>query len=195
MIAAAIIASGFSRRMGRSKLTLRLEGRTFLERALAAARGAERVARCVVVLRPEDAHLLDDLDAGAVEIVLNPDAAEGQSASIRLAVERLAGDPACEAVIFSVVDQPFLHPGVFDALAASWQAGEGEILVSGYAGQRGNPVLFARRFFGELRELTGDVGGRVLIHRYPEAVHLVDMPDPESGRDVDTWEDFEQLRY
>ena len=37
--------------------------------------------------------------------------------------------------------------------------------------------------------------GPLLYVRYPEAVHLVDMPDPESGRDVDTWEDFEQLRY
>jgi molybdenum cofactor cytidylyltransferase len=192
VIAAVVIASGFSRRMGRSKLTLELGGRTFLQRALDAATGAHLIGRCLVTLRPEDASLFHgSTDAGVLpEVVLNPLAAEGQSASIRLAVERLDQDQTCEAVIFSVVDQPFMRAEVFDTLAQAWQAGRGEILVSAYAGQRGNPVLFARRFFAELRQLAGDVGGREVMRAHPEAVYELAMPDPQAGRDVDTWDDF-----
>ena len=192
MIAVAIIASGFSRRMGRAKLTLPLGEWTFLERAVDAATRATLIGRCLVVLRPEDAHLLDEAGRAGVDLVPNPDAADGQSASIRLAAARAAADPDCAALIFSVVDQPFLEPAVFDALAAAWRSGAGDIVASGFGGQRGNPVLFARRFFNELQELTGDVGGRVLLQRYPALVRQVEMPDPETGRDVDTWEDYER---
>jgi len=192
VIAAAVIASGYSRRMGRSKLMLPLQGRTFLERAVDAILRAHVDWRFVVV-RPEDAALVDALNHPSLEVVLNPDAAEGQSASIRHVVRRVLHEPECEALVVSVVDQPFLVSSVFDLLVESWRASGKQIVVSSYAGQRGNPVLFARPLFQELGLLAGDVGGRVLIQAHPDAVLLVDMPDPEAGRDVDTWEEYEAL--
>src|ERR1044071_7255985 len=133
MIAAVVIASGYSRRMGQSKLTLELGGATFLQRAIRAACEAERIGRRIVVVRPEDEHLMAEataVNSAAVEGLLNPNAAEGQRASVRLAAELLAADTACEAVIYAVVDQPFLNGTVFDTLAEAWSAGRGEILVS-----------------------------------------------------------------
>ena len=193
MIAAAVIASGYSRRMGRSKLTLPLQGRTFLERAVDAVVGARLVGCRFVVVRPEDATLIDSLNSPSIEVVLNPDAAEGQSASIRHVVHRVLQEPECEALVLSVVDQPFLDSNVFDLLAERWRTSDTQILVSSYAGQRGNPVLFARPLFHELAVLAGDVGGRVVIQAHPETVSLVDMPNPHAGRDVDTWEEYEAL--
>ncbi len=190
MIAAVVLASGFSRRLGQSKLTLRVGGRTLLERALDAVAGAEEIGRKLVVLQPESLMFLNRARYAGIEPLANPNAAEGQSAAIRLATARLAADPAVEAIIFSVVDQPFLTPAVFAALAAAWTRGVGEILVSTYEGRRGNPVLFGRRFFGELQQLAGDVGGRELLRGHPEAVREVAMPDPAAGQDVDTWEDL-----
>lgn len=196
MIVAVVIASGYSRRMGQSKLTLELGGATFLQRAIRAACEATRVGGQLVVVRPEDAYLVAEASpSGAtVATLLNPNAVEGQSASVRLAAAHLAADPECEAVIYAVVDQPFLTGQVFDTLAGAWTGGRGEILVSTYDGQRGSPVLFARRFFDELQQLTGDVGGRDVMRRHPEAIAEIAMPDPEAGRDIDTWEDYEAAR-
>lgn len=207
MIAAVILASGFSRRMGRSKLTLKIGGRTLLQRALDAVTQANGIDRCLVVLRPEHTHLVKRLtpplssqaDASelrtqnsepGIEFLLNNHAAEGQSAGIRLAADRLAANPHCEAAIFAVVDQPFLGPEVFEALVEAWRQRRAQILASSYRGQRGNPVLFGRRFFPELAQLKGDVGGREVLGRHPEAVAEVAMPDPKAGWDVDTWDDF-----
>src|SRR4051812_3181218 len=160
--------------MGRSKLTLDLGGLTFLDRALRAAATAKRIDRRLVVVRPEDAVLVEECarvhPEWSAETLLNPRALEGQSVSVCLGAERLLEEPSCEAAIFSVVDQPFLDGETFDALAASWADGQGEILISSYNGQRGNPVLFSRRFFEELASLTGDVGGRDVIRRHPENV-------------------------
>src|SRR5207244_942606 len=155
-----------------SKLTLDLGGKTFLQRAVDAAQSASRLARILVVVRPEDKALVP---AGP-EVLLNPEAAMGQSASIRLAAAVLGEDPACEAVIFSVVDQPLLQPEVFDTLAEAWSAGQGEILVSSYGGQRGSPVLFARRFLDELQQISGDIGGREVMRQHPDLVAEVEMP-------------------
>lgn len=207
------MASGFSRRMGRSKLDLELGGRTFLQRAIDAATGARGIERCLIVVRPEDESKVQnpkskedaaskrsdssDLELEVsgprlrIELVLNSRAEEGQSASIRLATERLAADQGVEAAIFAVVDQPFLKSDVFERLISAWQAGHSEILVSSYAGQRGNPVLFGRRFFTELALLTGDVGGRDVMRRHLEVVREIAMPDAAAGQDVDTWEDYE----
>lgn len=216
MIAAVVLASGFSRRMGRSKLELELGGRTFLQRAIDAATHARGIERCLVVVRPEDEPKVSspkskgddgsrhsgssDVGLGTldlrprIEVILNPGAAEGQSASIRLAAKRLAGDESVEAAIFAVVDQPFLTGAVFERLVSAWQANDSEILVSSYDGQRGNPVLFARRFFPELGKLTGDVGGRDIMRRHPEAVREIAMPDAAAGQDVDTWEDYQRAQ-
>lgn len=189
--------------MGRSKLDLELGGRTFLQRAIDAATGAKGIGVCLVVVRPEDEFQVATSELGTgsaaagrnserrVEVVLNREADQGQSASIRLATQRAAADPQVEAAIFSVVDQPFLTPAVFEALIEARPRNAVGIIVSSYAGQRGNPALFPRTYFPELVALTGDVGGRDVIRRHPEAVVEVMMPDPAAGQDVDTWEDYE----
>lgn len=203
MIWGVILASGFSRRLGRSKLTLEIGGRTFLERTLDAIATAKGIERVLVVVRPEQVSQVQrpkskaergDPDFGLgtwnFELLVNNHAAEGQSAGIRLAAERLVADLDCEAAIFSVVDQPYLGPEVFEALVEAWSQRRAQILASSYGGQRGNPVLFGRRFFPELAQLKGDVGGREVLARHPEAVAEVAMPDPRAGWDVDTWDDF-----
>jgi molybdenum cofactor cytidylyltransferase len=194
MIAAVVLASGFSRRLGQSKLTLAVGGRTLLNRALDAVSGAESIGRRLVVLQPADLRLLDRSGYPAVDLLANPHAAEGQSAAIRLATTQLAADSGLEAIVFAVVDQPFLQSAVFDSLAQAWADGAGEILVSSYDGRRGNPVLFGRRFFSQLQALQGDVGGREILRAHPDAVREVAMPDPAAGQDVDTWEDFQAAR-
>jgi len=61
-------------------------------------------------------------------------------------------------------------------------------------GQRGNPVLWARRFFADLIAIEGDVGARNLIKRYGEAV--VEVPVENKGvlTDVDTPEAFTAVK-
>jgi molybdenum cofactor cytidylyltransferase len=54
---------------------------------------------------------------------------------------------------------------------------------------RGNPVLFDRTVFDELRAVTGDEGGRSVVARDPGRVVLVEI-DAEMPADVDTPEDL-----
>jgi len=68
------------------------------------------------------------------------------------------------------------------------------VVVPVIDGQRGNPVVWARRFFRELAALEGDVGARNLIGRYPEAVAEVPLTDTGALVDVDTPEALRQVK-
>jgi molybdenum cofactor cytidylyltransferase len=53
-------------------------------------------------------------------------------------------------------------------------------------GHRGNPVLFSRLFFPELRTVTGDVGARGLLGSHGEGVVEVAVSDDAAFVDIDT---------
>ena len=57
-------------------------------------------------------------------------------------------------------------------------------MQASYAGVRGSPVLFDRRYRDELLALRGADGGRVLLARHRADVRLVSL-DPERGQDLD----------
>jgi molybdenum cofactor cytidylyltransferase len=61
-------------------------------------------------------------------------------------------------------------------------------------GQRGNPVVWSRRFFPDLMAVEGDVGARYLIGRYTEAVAEVPLSGKAALTDVDTPEVFEAVK-
>ena len=74
-----------------------------------------------------------------------------------------------------------------DKLVAAFDPAEGrEICVPVFEGKRGNPVLFARRFFVEMAAIRGDVGARHLIGEYEEYVCEVAMDDRAVLLDVDS---------
>ncbi len=52
--------------------------------------------------------------------------------------------------------------------------------------KRGNPVLWDRRYFGEMAAVAGDVGARHLIGEHAEEVCEVAMADDGVLIDLDT---------
>jgi len=57
--------------------------------------------------------------------------------------------------------------------------------------QRGNPVLFDRKTFTDLKTIRGDTGGRTLFSRY--TVDWIDWHDETILLDIDTDEDYQRL--
>ena len=52
--------------------------------------------------------------------------------------------------------------------------------------RRGNPVLWSRRFFAELQEITGDTGAKNVIGAWPEYVVEIEAEDDGVLIDLDT---------
>ena len=146
----------------------------------------ESCVRTIVVVTGHDAGQVGGAVADAgVRTVHNPAYGEGLSSSIRIGLSAL--EDSVEAAFVCLGDMPLVRSTHIDRLAAAFDPAEGrEICVPTFEGKRGNPVLFARRFFDEMAAVRGDVGARHLIGAYEEHVCEVAMDDRAVLVDVDS---------
>ena len=182
-----VLASGFSSRFGeRDKLLADLGGSTVIARTVRAYCSATE--RTLAVLPPDTPERVEAIRELDIDIVFNPDYRDGMSTSLRVGVAALPDD--AEAAVIGVADQPLLSGQVIEKLAAA--PADGSVIVPYYGGNPGNPSLYPRSLFGELLEVTGDVGGRPVRDRH--RVHRVDIEPWWVGIDVDTQADLELVR-
>lgn len=190
MIAAIILAAGQSSRMGQHKLLLPLLGKPLVLHTVENALAAGCAEVLVVVGYQADAvrRLLTDYP---VRVIENPAYAQGQSTSMRAGIAALA--PQIEAAMILLADQPLVNPAMLQRLMQAWQDTAQPIVAPYYAGQRGNPVLFARALFPELLSVTGDQGGREVLQRHAQQVESVQIADIAAAQDLDTWQEYQAL--
>ena len=121
-----------------------------------------------------------------------PETGKRYAAALRAGIAALGHSVAAAVVLLG--DQPFVTPAIVERLLAAWQNGDGAIVAPVYAGQRGNPVLFARTVFPELLAVQGDQGARSVLAANRERVALVPFGDARPLADIDTPEEYERLR-
>ena len=184
-ISAVVLAAGRSTRMGAvNKLLVPLDGRPMV-RAVADALESSSVAPVVVVTGHESDRVGEALAGTRVRLVHNPEYRQGLSGSLRIGLTALP--ESAEGAVVCLGDMPLVTSQHVDKLVAAFDTVEGrEICVPVFEGKRGNPVLFARRFFEEMKAVRGDVGARHLIGEYEEYVCEVAMDDRAVLVDVDS---------
>ena len=192
-IGALLLAAGQSRRMGGpNKLLEAIEGAPMVAR-VAQRLLASRARPIIAVL----GNRADEVDAALgklpVKRVRNPDYAEGLSTSLKRGIAALPQD--LDGALVCLADMPLVTGRHIDRLIAAFNPLEGRaIIVPTRRGKRGNPVLWARRFFAEMSGIAGDVGARHLIGEHAELVAEVEMDDDAILVDIDTPEALEALR-
>jgi molybdenum cofactor cytidylyltransferase len=188
--AAVVLAAGGATRFGQPKLLLPWGDRTVLgqtvDRALAAG-----VDEAIVVLGCEAEKTAAALRDRSVRVVVNEAWAEGQSSSLRVGLEALGR--GVSAVLFVLGDQPEVSPAVIDALVQRYRETLAPVVVPIYRGQRGNPALFGRALFADLKRLQGDIGGRALFTRAASSMERVAFDEPLPF-DIDTPEDYQRRK-
>ena len=189
MTAAIVLAAGLSRRMGRPKLLLELEGRPIIRHAVERVISAG-ISEVLVVAPPEHEALARALEKLPVRFVVNPTPEAGQGSSVSVGVRALAAGTT--AVVIALGDQPGVPAEVIPALLEALKRPGKCIAAPRYADGLGNPVLFAARVFPELLGLAGDRGARAVVLRDPSRLAEVDVGCP-MPRDIDTPEDYESL--
>lgn len=193
-VAAVVLAAGKSSRMGAAAKQLeQLAGKPLVRWAVEAALASE--ARPVVVVtgheREKVAAALEDLP---VELVHNPRFAEGLATSLRCGLEQLERGAPVAGALICLADMPRVTSTHLDRLIAAFDPVAAPIVVPTCQRKRGNPVLWARRYFSELRQLRGDVGARGLLEQHAEQVAFLALEDPAILLDIDTPQALAALR-
>jgi molybdenum cofactor cytidylyltransferase len=192
-IGALLLAAGQSQRMGGpNKLLAEIEGVPMVTRV--AQRLLSSRARPIVAVLGNRA---DEIDAALgrlpVERVRNPDFADGLSTSLKAGIAALSDD--LDGALVCLGDMPLVSGRHIDRLIAAFNPLEGRaIIVPTRRGKRGNPVLWAKRFFSEMAKISGDVGARHLIGEHAELVAEVEMDDDAVLVDIDTPEALAALQ-
>ncbi len=187
-IAILLLAAGASSRMrGRDKLMELVGGVPLL--SLICSRAAQTGLPCYVMVPTLD-HPRVSATATA-HVVPVPDASEGMAASIRAGVRALGDN--IEAVMILPCDMPELHTTDLLHLASHFHSSASPVLrATASDGTPGHPVLFPRRCFPALSQITGDQGARGLLRS--EKVELVSLPCKRAVTDLDTPEAWAEWR-
>lgn len=185
-----LLAAGGSRRMGRAKQLLPVQGQPLLrlvaERVLKA-----KVSPVVVVLGAEAKQIEPTLDGLSVRLAVNPNWQEGMGSSLRIGVETLLERaPGLDALIVALGDQPGLPAEHLDQLIVRYQQGRCSLVASHNGQRRMPPVLFGREWFPQLRQLTGDAGAREILK--DDRPDFAEIPLADAT-DLDTHEDYERF--
>jgi molybdenum cofactor cytidylyltransferase len=189
-VATLVLAAGRSTRMGGpNKMLADAEGQPLVVHAVKAALASQAV-EVVVVL----GNMADEVRAAIekaipaksrLRFVVNPDFADGLSTSVGAGIGALGKD--IDAAIVQLGDMPGVGAPLLDRLMAAYNPVEGRsICVPTVGGKRGNPVLWARRFFPEMIKLSGDSGAKHLIGEHADLVCEVEMTGEAAITDIDT---------
>jgi molybdenum cofactor cytidylyltransferase len=187
MISAILLAAGESNRMGQPKQLLPFGQSTIVERTIDNLLNSA-VSETIVVLGYRDEEIRKTIAGKPVKLVINPDYQQGMSTSIIAGLKQV--DKRARAVLIALSDQPFVDSQIITSLVQAFIANKRGIIIPVYQGRRGNPVIFAIKYKGELLNLKGDVGGREIIKLHPDDVLEVAVNCEGVLLDIDTMENY-----
>ena len=188
-LAAAILAAGESRRMGRPKALVPFEGLTFVEHLLQAT-NHPRVGIVRVVLGANAESIQAELELDQEIVVVNQDWQQGQLSSIQSAIRSLPADQTA-GLLLCPVDHPLISTQLVSRLIAEFDSGRKLIVVPTHQGRRGHPVIFHASLYAELLDASPNVGARQVVWAHPDAIAeietdeagvILNLNDPETMR-------------
>ena len=183
-VAALVLAAGRASRMkGSHKLLAAFGGEALVRRSVEAAQ-AGKPSRVLVVTGHRAEEIEAELAGLKVDIVRNPDFAQGMSTSLRAGVSALG--PGCDGVVVMLADMPNVTGIDVRRLLDTFAAAGGHAIVRAVSGgKRGNPVVLPRSTFAAILQLKGDVGARHIVEG--SGLDIVDVEIGAAAHvDVDT---------
>ena len=135
-VAAIVLAAGGSSRFGSAKQLAQWGGTSLIERVVDTALQSQ-AAHVVVVLGAQADDCRQTLGSRPVQMVVNPQWAQGQSTSLQAGLAVLPAN--VNSAIFLLVDQPGIEPAVINALIERHQRTLAPVVWPEFEGKRGKP--------------------------------------------------------
>lgn len=187
--AGIILAAGEAARFGKTKQLLAWKESTITYAVCktAIAAGLDPV---IVVVGSNSGEVKKSLSTLPVIIVENDNWASGQASSLKVGITSIPEHTG--AAVFLMADQPQIQSELIQELVTAHQKTLAPIIYPTFGGQRGNPVLFDRRTFRDLLNLSGDSGGKQIFTKYP--IIAIDWKDDSILMDIDIHDDYLLLK-
>ena len=188
-MAGIVLAAGRSRRMGRPKQLLPLDGATLIECVVNRIR--PHVDSLVVVIGHAAPQVAAALGPGGVRLAVNDDVDRGMIGSVKCGL-RAAG-PGWKGYLFCLGDQPGLTDSVLETVLAGASSSGRGIVIPTFSGRRGHPVYLSRRYYDRILGLDESLGLNAVTGSHRSDTLEVPVAEPAVLEDMDTPEDYARL--
>ena len=125
-----------------------------------------------------------------INVVMNDNSSLGISSSIKLGINF---DKNADGYMFMVCDQPFISVKTLKSVIYNFINGDKGIVCVGCGDNKGNPVIFSKRYINELLSLEGDSGGKRILKGHLNDLNIVNVDNEIELIDIDTQEVFGKL--
>ena len=127
-----------------------------------------------------------------INVVMNNNSSLGISSSIKLGINF---DKDADGYMFMVCDQPFISIESLNSVIDNFINGDKGIVCAGYGKNKGNPVIFSKRYINELLSLEGDSGGKKIVKEHLNDLKIVNVNNEIELLDIDTQEEFGKVTH
>ncbi len=194
MISAVVLAAGESRRMGKKKELLPIEGTPMIRLVVDKLLASSRIDEVIVVLgahADEVGLALSGIIDERLELVGNRRFSDGMGTSLAQGVSACSW--GTDGIFVVLGDAPFFRAEDVDRLVDSHSHGAA-IAVPVSGGRRGHPILIDGSYRDELAELDGDAGARHILERDADRIVEVTIEDDGFLVDIDEMDDYEAVK-
>ena len=191
-ISAIVLGAGNSTRMkGPNKLLLPFNSTLMINVVVDNLLAAE-VAELIIVTGHDYMKIKNLFTSNKVKVVVNNEHQKGMTSSIQCGLSACA--PSAKGFLICLGDMPLLtasdYSGIIDAQLPDQKC----IVKPFYQGQGGNPILFSSHFRKEISAHDEPEGCKnIVIDNQPVVIKL-DFKHDHILQDIDTQEDYNELR-
>ena len=183
-IGCVIMASGLGVRFGSDKLITKFRGKPLIQHILDKTQDV--FEKRVVVTRSKEVEAL--CKAQNIDVIFHD--YPNRNDTVRLGMTKMSDMEAC---IFCPSDQPLLEKRTLQKMRNAFSFENLQIIRLAYGETPGTPILFANKYFEELKQLPEKKGGGFVVKKYPNDVSLLFAKSAEELYDIDTKEDLAKL--
>ncbi len=183
-----LLAAGDGLRFGdENKLLADFDGRPLCYYSMRAIKNSG--LPCIVVY--EDEGVADVARELGLKVLKVNTTQKGQGVSISLGCKYFWYR---RSIMIMVSDMPFVKSKTLVDLNNLYKkSSSSKILTCHVSGRRCPPLVFGRKYFKDLFNVSGDIGARDVLFRHPDSIELFELSDDLEATDVDTKEQFKDL--
>ena len=185
-VSAILLAAGLAQRMGKDKLLLDYQGKSFIEHSIDLLSSLPVYERIIVTSKARSAHISAPRD---IQIHINHFPENGMSESIHIGTSTASGTH----YLFLTADQPKLTTADLLPMLDTALLNTGKIIFPLIDSKPNSPTIFPASFRSELLDLTGDNGGRIVRDANIKSSLSVKPECPENFIDIDRKEEYDGL--
>ena len=183
-LTSVVLMAGYSRRMGKLKQHVVLNGKSFLTHITEKLDSFSSHISTKIFVGQESDELGRDqvLKNGGVWIT-NPTPDDGPLSSIRLAIENTSTD---SAIMIWPTDHPLVKQETIDSLIKTWEKAPNLITLPSDGNHRGHPAIFPQWCFEHLKRIELDKGAKAVLQMFPEKINYVLTNDIWITKNINT---------